>query len=275
MFLLIENYPESKTRELSGINSAAWEIRRGVRYLKQIGEIFLILNNLFQDDPFSRYIYLRATKNDYQEIINLMHTSYYPDEPTCACLNITENPLLDESALHSLAEGTSMVARCKFDGTLAGACINESTSPWDPDIKEKIACGVNCEQVKRLLLFYAHMQRLPDVWNKYSVQKVFEMSQLFVTKCHRKKGIGFRLLKHSRALAADCGYKVVRCDATSEYTAKLCKRMGMKKIAEIPYCSYLESEKLEPVFQPAHPHKAVKIFVDINPQKKPKKVKSE
>ncbi|KAJ8951989.1 hypothetical protein NQ318_010735 [Aromia moschata] len=46
------------------------------------------------------------------------------------------------------------------------------------------------------------------------------MSYLFVKKNHRRRGIGQRLLQDSKSLAADCGYKVVRCDATSEFTSE-------------------------------------------------------
>ncbi|KAJ8951990.1 hypothetical protein NQ318_010736 [Aromia moschata] len=108
----------------------------------------------------SHYIFVRATKNDYREILSLMHDTYFKEEPTCHALGVTRNALLDEGALNAMAEGVSVVARCKYDGALVGAAVNESTHPWDPDMKEKFACSVCCPKVKRLLLFYAHVQRV-------------------------------------------------------------------------------------------------------------------
>ncbi|CAH1996457.1 unnamed protein product [Acanthoscelides obtectus] len=157
------------------------------------------------------------------------------------------------------------VARCRYDGCIVGACINESSNPWDPSLKEKFACSVACPKVKQLMMFYAYLQKLPGLWENHDVQKVFEMAYLFVKKEHRRRGIALRLLQDSRNLAADCGFNVVRCDATSAYTAILCEKLGMKMIHELPYCNYLAKQTLEPVFQPPPPHTSVKIYVDVKP----------
>ncbi|KAJ8932858.1 hypothetical protein NQ314_014386 [Rhamnusium bicolor] len=143
--------------------------------------------------------HVKATKDDYHDIIKLKHEAYYKDEPTCYSLGITQNAFMDEYTMSALTEGMTLVAKCKYNGDIVGAAINEATHPWDPDMREKFACNLRCAKVRQLQLFYAYIQRLPDIWN-------------------RKKGIALRLLHDSREIAADCGYKVVRCDATSEYT---------------------------------------------------------
>nr|CAI5862566.1 unnamed protein product [Callosobruchus analis] len=219
-----------------------------------------------KEKPISPYIILRATRDDYESVLQEMHESYYLDEPTFASLGIQKNAFMDEDTMRMMAQGMTLVARCRYDSCIVGACINESSNPWDPALKEKFACSVSCPKVRQATLFYAYLQRLPGLWDCYGTQKVFEMSYLFVKRDHRKKGIGLRLLRDSRALAADCGFQVVRCDATSAYTAKLCEKIGMKMIYELPYCNYLSKETLEPVFQPPPPHTSVKIYVDDHPQ---------
>lgn len=47
--------------------------------------------------------------------------------------------------------------------------------------------------------------------------------------------------------------------------AKICERLGMQKVAEIPYCTYLD-QNLEPIFKPPWPHESVKIYCDCSPQ---------
>lgn len=49
------------------------------------------------------------------------------------------------------------------------------------------------------------------------------------------------------------------------FRAKLCEKLKMKMIAEIPYISYVGMNML-PVFSPPPPHNAVKIYIDDNPQ---------
>ncbi|KAJ8918155.1 hypothetical protein NQ315_011612 [Exocentrus adspersus] len=218
-------------------------------------------------EQISPYIILRATKDDHLNILRLMQETYFVEEPTHYSLGVTKNQVLNERALSALAENMTVISRCKYDGRIVGACINVSAHCWDPDVQEKLACGVRCPKVRQLLLFLAHMQRFPDIWRKYDVNKVFEMDMMFVHRHHRKRGIAMRLMKESLDTAADCGFKVVRCDASNAYTAKLCERLHMEKIAEIPYSSYL-SRNMEQIFSPPHPHQSVKIYVDIDPQLK-------
>ncbi|KAH1005823.1 hypothetical protein HUJ04_006737 [Dendroctonus ponderosae] len=213
----------------------------------------------------SPYIIVRAKQEDFREILKVMHEGYYDGEPTMAALNITPNAVLDERAIHAMTEGFTLVAKCKYNGCIVGACINESTNPWDPDMEEKLACTVECNNVRNLIMFYAHMMRVPDLWRCLGVQKVYEMSYLFVKRPHRKKGLAYRLLEESKSLGADAGFPVIRCDATNVHTAKICERLGMQQVAEIPYCTYLD-QKLEPIFKPPWPNDSVKIFCDCSPQ---------
>ncbi|XP_023310192.1 uncharacterized protein LOC111691489 [Anoplophora glabripennis] len=168
-------------------------------------------------ENLSPYIILRATKDDHLKILKLMHECYFVDEPKCYSLGVNHNAILDEQTMSSMSQGMTLVARCKYDGSMVGGCINMSAHSWDADMTEKFACSVRCPKVRQLLLFHAQSQRLPDVWKKYDVNKVFEMSMLFVHKLHRKRGLGYRLVAESIDLGADCGYKVVRCDASNAF----------------------------------------------------------
>ncbi|XP_023028095.1 uncharacterized protein [Leptinotarsa decemlineata] len=225
-----------------------------------------------RDTHLSPYIILKPTKEDYETILKLMHEAYYPEEPTCFSLGIARNTVMDETALKNLAEGISLVARSKYDGCIVGACINETSNRWDPDLKEKLAASVQCSNVKQLLLFQAHIQRFPQLWDCYCVQKIFEISNLFVKKFHSRSDIAERLLNESKELAADCGYKVVRLNATSLHLAELAKSMNMELAAEMPYCLYV-GRNMKPVFDPPYPNDSVKVFIDVDPQIKKASIK--
>ncbi|RZC34600.1 dopamine N-acetyltransferase, partial [Asbolus verrucosus] len=212
------------------------------------------------------FLILRATPDDYDKILKLMRRAYYPEEPTTSSLAFKPTAVFEDSTIKILSEGYSLIAKCKYNDDILGACINETTHCWDPEMKDKLACKVGCVKSRQLLHFYAHMQRVPNLWKKYGVQKVFEIAHLFVRKDERGNGIAKKLVQHSRVLAADCGFALVRVDATSHYTAKLCEKINMKLIDEIPYCSYVGHDQ-RPVFNPPDPHKSVKIYVDDEPQK--------
>ncbi|EEZ98630.1 uncharacterized protein LOC662664 [Tribolium castaneum] len=219
-----------------------------------------------QKKKTKNYLIVRPTVDDYDQILCLMRRAYYPEEPTCSSLAFKPTVVFDDITIQSLSEGYSLIAKCKYNGDILGACINETCHCWDPDIKDSLACKVSDVKSRQLLHFYAHIQRAPDLWRKYGVQKIFEICYLFVRKDQRGKGIAYDLTEKSRVLAADCGFSLVRIDATSNNTAKLCEKMKLKLVEEIPYCTYVGADQ-RPIFRPPDPHKSVKIYVDDEPQK--------
>ncbi|XP_057663807.1 uncharacterized protein LOC130898483 [Diorhabda carinulata] len=218
------------------------------------------------NSKFSQYIILRANKDDFPAILKVMHETFYNQEPTCFSIGLKHNSIMDETALQKMSEGITVVARCKNNGCVVGAAINESTNPWDPDLKEKLACSVQCPKMKHYLLFQAHVQRSPKLWDCFHVQKIFEISNIFAKGEMKDPQLMTKLIQESRSLAADCGYKVVRVNASTPTIASICESLNMKLAAEIPFCSYL-GKNLEPIFNPPHPFESVKIYVDESPQK--------
>ncbi|KAL1490528.1 hypothetical protein ABEB36_013206 [Hypothenemus hampei] len=213
----------------------------------------------------SPYIIVRATREEFHDILKVMHEGYYDEEPILTSLQVPPNPVLDDRAIQAMTKGYTLVAKCKYNGSIVGACINESTTPWDADMDDKLACKVQCEHIRQLIMFYSYIMRAPDLWRCLGVRKVYEMAYLFVKRPHRRKGLAYKLLNESKILGTDAGFKVIRCDATNIHTAKICERLGMQKVAEIPYCSYL-NQNLEPIFNPPWPHQSVKIYCDCAPQ---------
>lgn len=43
-------------------------------------------------------------------------------------------------------------------------------------MEEKLACTVECNNVRKLIMFYAHMMRVPDLWRCLGVKKVYEVT---------------------------------------------------------------------------------------------------
>lgn len=197
-----------------------------------------------------------------------MQEVYYCDEPTCASLGVRPNPVMDDRAKKFLREGLSLIAKCRHNNCIVGACINSSVHPWDADLTEKLACSARNDKVRTLLLFYAHITRIADLWTSFDTKKVFEITYIFVEPAHRRKKIATKLVEKSLQLGEDCGYPAIRYDATNYKTAALCQKLGMQLFDVVPYCSYL-GRNYEPIFRPPYPNESVKIYIkSMTPPKK-------
>lgn len=107
-----------------------------------------------------------------------MWSSYFPHEPSASSIGLgnKRNPIIDEVLMRCLSEGLSVAAKCKYTGKIVGACLNESTVPWDPDKMDRLACSISCVKTRHLFHFWAFLQRAPKLWDKFQVQKVLEVS---------------------------------------------------------------------------------------------------
>ncbi|KAB0800450.1 hypothetical protein PPYR_06190 [Photinus pyralis] len=212
------------------------------------------------------FLIVKAHRNEYPCIIEMLWKYYYPDEPTVSSLGLGQNynPIFDQEALRYLTEGYSFVAKCRHTGDIVGACINTSACPWDPDQLDKVARTMKDAKLRQLYHFYAHIQRTPLLWQQYHTNKIFEMNMVFVRSGDRKKGVCEKLLDASRQFGADCGYRVIRCDATNFYTGKICEKLKMKKVHNIPYCSYTGLDPADaPLINAPPPHTGVSVYVDL------------
>lgn len=138
--------------------------------------LFYYIRCIFQKEK--DFVIVRAKQEDYPCIQDLLWKYFYPHEPTTACLGLghTHNPVFDDESERILVEGYSLVAKCKYNGDIIGACLNKSCCPWDPDVLDEYACNVSCPRTRELLHFYAHLQRAPCLWDKYCTHKYFEVT---------------------------------------------------------------------------------------------------
>ncbi|KAL3276615.1 hypothetical protein HHI36_011987 [Cryptolaemus montrouzieri] len=195
-----------------------------------------------------------------------MKKEFYPNEPTCKAIGITDPTILLDKSLAILSQGVSLVAKCRNTGKMLGLALNEKTMPWDIELYYKLADEVKCKKIKTLLKFYAYVLRSTNLFEKFNVPKVFEITNLSVALEAQGMGIGNELVKSSQHIALNNGFKLMRIDASSLFTARICEKMNMELISEIPYNSYLDENGL-PVFDIPLPHVALKTFILRLPDK--------
>ncbi|XP_018326518.1 uncharacterized protein LOC108737886 [Agrilus planipennis] len=212
----------------------------------------------------SHYLIHRPQPDEYCEILRLLWECYYPEEPTTLSLGLghCHNPVMDEDSLRGLSEGLSLVARCKYTGDIVAGSVNRTACPWDAEEMERFSCSLTCPKLKSYTKFNAHLLKAPMLWERFCTDKIFEISQVFVKKEERQKGLGFKLIKSSKELGADCGFRVIRLDATSHYSAKICEKLDMRLIYTINYDDYVDIYG-NPVIKPPPPHCACKVYIDL------------
>ncbi|KAF5307376.1 hypothetical protein FQR65_LT07093 [Abscondita terminalis] len=208
---------------------------------------------------------LANESQDYGEVINLLWKCYYPDEPTYAALKLgyKYHPIFDQLAYDCLQDGISYLAKCSFTYEVVGGCLNKICCPWDPDDLDKLACKMHSPDVRSFYQFRAYIQRTPCLWQNYCTDRVFELKKLFVRRQDRRRGIAKSLIQASRKLGADSGQKVVRLDATNMFIDRLCTKLKMKMVYDIPYCSYTGNDpEHSPVIKAPPPHTGCRVFID-------------
>ncbi|KAK9874625.1 hypothetical protein WA026_005454 [Henosepilachna vigintioctopunctata] len=162
-------------------------------------------------------IIVSPTCVDYKNIANFMKEHYFPNEPTCQALGVKGYTILLDQMIASLTQGLSLVAKNKTTGEIMGVALNEKTTPWDADLNDKLAVTIQCDNLKKLLHFYATLERAPNIFQKYNVSEVFEIANLAVSSHFRKKGIAKKLMIKSKEIAKKMDFEILRVDATSFY----------------------------------------------------------
>lgn len=270
-------YCNGMLRNLSSLNPGSSKVWRKTRNFNEIGRSLLrncnkpstIIQKRYKRDALlaqvhaSPYMIMRAGPSDFNDMLDVMWQCYFPDEPCMRSLGLGREriSIFDELSLAIMQQGLSVVARCKYNGVIVGGAINNSTCPWDPDLTERHACTIADPDIRELYLFWAYLQRAPNLWKKYCTNKIFEIQDVFVTHDERGRGLAGLLTGYSIHLGADSNFRLIRVDATSSYEQKICEKLGMRLEYDISYCSYVGANN-EPVFTPSPPHdRGVKVYI--------------
>lgn len=202
--------------------------------------------------------------NEYENVVDFLCETFYKEEPSVVNIGLSEVPpsnALLNMTLEQIKDGMTIIA-VNPQNSIVGAAVNVGSCPWDS--KKTVQYARCCEDEgpsRDLIEFFAYVSRVPNIWNRYCVLKVFECSILAVDPEYRGIGLARKLVEESWYLARDCNYRLFRIDCTSRYTAKIAEGFGWKKVCTIPYCRYVKNG--ESVFKYIEePHTAVDVYVD-------------
>lgn len=101
-----------------------------------------------------------------------------------------------------------------------------------------------------------------NLFDKFNVDRIFELRILSVDQNYRGQGIARSLVNESERVAAENGFKLVKLDATSLFTQKLSATLGFITASEKRFDEY-RNENGEVIIQVEPPHVSTKIMYKL------------
>ncbi|XP_018319874.1 uncharacterized protein LOC108733274 [Agrilus planipennis] len=198
----------------------------------------------------------------YSDVINMLRFSFY-DEPLnvsvglCKCGEPCES--LEKYNLATMEDNMSIMAVDKCTNEIAGVCLNGISRPSDSEVcRKRLEQGDIKYKLIFGLLFDANQEA--NLFEKFKVDKIFELRVLCVAHNFRSRKIASELLIQSEAVAAKNGFSLLKIDATSFFTQKLATKMGYYEVKSVAYNDFKDENGSQQYTTPA-PHDTYKIMV--------------
>ncbi|XP_057655511.1 arylalkylamine N-acetyltransferase 1-like [Diorhabda carinulata] len=209
--------------------------------------------------------YTSIPASRFEEVIRHLRLSF-PDEPLNASvgLSLYGKPcsLLEQYDLSTLEEGLSVMAVDTYTNEIAGVLLNGTSKKGD--IEEAIKRMETIDNIPYQQIFglLNNVNKELDLFTKYRVDKIFEFRILAVDPKYRGQGVGKELFLRSEMIAAENGFKLMKVDATSFFTQKICDSFGFETIKTIRYGDYLD-ENGQKIYNTKSPHDYYKVMIKI------------
>lgn len=121
------------------------------------------------------------------------------------------------------------------------------------------AAGCKDPRFKKILSLFDYVDEHFDLFNLYSdIDEFLNIKMLSVSSSYGRKGIGGNLVKLSVQYARDNKIPLTHVLCTSQYSARICERLGFEEKYKLQYIDY-KVNGISPILPPP-PHLAVQIF---------------
>lgn len=198
----------------------------------------------------------------FTEVISHLRDNFFADEPlnkaARLCKKGEPHQGLEELSYETLKDGLSLMCVSE-DDEIAGVVLNGILRPGDMETAQKKNNMRDDESFKKIFnLIYSENLKF-DLFEKFQVDRLFDLRILSVDSKFRGQGIAKELVKRSIAQAEYCGFKVMKADATGIFSQKIIKSCGFETLHEIYYAKYTD-ESGEPILPVESPHIKLEIL---------------
>ncbi|XP_066905400.1 arylalkylamine N-acetyltransferase 1 [Halyomorpha halys] len=199
----------------------------------------------------------RVTKDDTQEIYDLLIRSYYLEEPvTKHYVEMYGIPSIDQSLeMQALPQGLSFKLVSE-DGKILAVSFNmdyrllKNYKPEPNSAMEKIQTFFNFIDKKA-----GNLERHADGW--------LCILAGVVDNATRNRGIADVVVTENEEECRRKGYKGIEVVCSSEYTSRLFAKRGYEHVFRYPYASYTDADGKQ-IFNPTPPHDAINVYIKRN-----------
>lgn len=206
----------------------------------------------------------------FDEVIQHLRLSF-PDEPLNVSIGLCKYgepcELLEHHDLMTLQEGLSVMAVDVKTGEIAGVALNGISRPGDVEKALEEMASIDNLQFHRIFGLLHNANKELDLFTKYDTDKIFELRILSVGSNFRGRGLAKELCVRSELIAEECGAKIIKVDATSLFTQKICESAGFKSIKDIRYHDF-KDENGKIIYNTESPHDFYKVMIKELPSKK-------
>ncbi|XP_055923953.1 arylalkylamine N-acetyltransferase 1 [Eupeodes corollae] len=198
----------------------------------------------------------------FGEVIKHLRDTFFADEPLNKAAGLCQkgegHHELEELSYATLKDGFSLMAVAQ-DGEIAGVVLNGVLQPGDMEIAQKKINLSDDENFKKIFnLIYSQNLKF-DLFEKFQVDRLFDLRILSVDSKFRGQGIAKELVKRSVAQAECCGFKVLKADATGIFSQKIIRSCGFESLHEVHYAKYTD-ECGKPILPVEAPHIKLEIL---------------
>ncbi|XP_034945523.1 dopamine N-acetyltransferase-like isoform X2 [Chelonus insularis] len=231
---------------------------------KQCSQSKFLIDAMGKNEALMDYTIKKIEPKDKPEVLAFLKRFFFRDEPLNDSIQLipegeTSCPPLENYSMSSIEENLSLMA-VSSSGSIVGVLLNGTTvAPEDSEEPDFIK-ECDHQKFRKILKLLHHVDREANVVKRYPGKKILDIKIISVDNNWRGKGIAAELFKKTMKIAKELNYDYVRCDCSSHFTSKLCKRLGFEEIFELKYKDYVDQDG-KPVFTPAPPHDSISTCV--------------
>ncbi|CAH2006044.1 unnamed protein product [Acanthoscelides obtectus] len=101
-----------------------------------------------------------------------------------------------------------------------------------------------------------------DLFSKYNVDKIFDLRILSVDAQFRGRGVAKELFSRSEIIAEEYGFQLMKVDATSLFTQKVCESFGLEVEKAERYGDFKDKDGKK-IYDTKPPHDYYKLMVKV------------
>nr|CAH7738114.1 unnamed protein product [Callosobruchus chinensis] len=199
----------------------------------------------------------------FDDVIDHLRENF-PDEPLNASVGLSIKgqpcPLLEKYDIMTLQEGMSVMAVDKETGMIAGVALNGTCNKGDVEKSQENMKTVDSVPFHRIFGLLNNVNKEVDLFSKYNVDRIFDLRILSVDARFRGRGVAKELFSRSEILAEEYGFKLMKVDATSLFTQKVCESFGLKVVKSVRYGDFKDDDGKK-IYDTQPPHDYYKLMV--------------